>query len=435
MTVKTSPHQRQQMVALHQQGTTYAEIAERFLVSAMLVRYWCRRQRDGKGCQSPSHPRPKGLLTRFAPRVAYVVLRLRLEHPKWGPNRIREGMKKRPSLLGCPLPSDAEIGRYLHQWRRFRRPIRRTLAPSPGSQPTRVHQCWQVDFKVQIHLRDGTWLTLSTARDPVGAAIIGCSLEATGQHTKVKMEAVRGFLRHCFARWGLLPEEIQTDGEASLVSPHKHDFPSLFTLWLVGLGMTHRVIRKVTQNAQVERCHRTLNEYALVGNEGEALRDLAWQLDHSVYELNYELPSQAQGCAGRPPIIAHPELLQVRRPYRADQELCVFDLQRVDQYLAGFVWTHRVNRNGQVSIGPHQVRYTVSRAHAGQEVEVRFDPQDRHLVFSPVGQPDEILRRCRVKGLEVADLTGLTVWPEGVGYQQLCLPNLFDPRGKLLMSK
>jgi hypothetical protein len=277
-------------------------------------------------------------------------------------------------------------------------------------------------------------VSLFTLRDPFGEAYIGDYVFSTGDRSRVKMEEARAVLRRCFDHWGTLPEEVQTDGESTLVSTHQNDFPSLFTLWLAGLGIQHRVIRYVTNNAEVERCHRTVCDYAVVGNEDQLPDQLQLTLDRALYELNFELPSHAKGCGGHPPVIAHPELLQQPRPFQACLELSLFDLQLVDQYLATFKWIHRVSSTGQVSIGPRHARYSVSRAHAGQDVEVRFDPQDRHLVFSVLGLPEQVIRRCPVVGLDVADLTGFDVWPAGIGPQQLPLPYLFDNRGKLLKS-
>lgn len=422
---QTGPHQRQQFYSLHQQGQTYAEIATRFGVSKMCVRYWCRRQRDGKSCQTHYWRRSRGLLSSFHARVRYVILRLRLEHPRWGPNRILSKLRKRPSLLGLRLPSEAEIGRYLHQWRRFRRKPKKKPVRERKDQPTQVHQCWQIDFKMGIRLDDGTRVNLFTVRDPVGEAYIGDYVFETRPHQRIRMEEVRAVLRRCFDRWSTLPDEIQTDGESVLVSSHQNDFPSPFTLWLVGLGIEHQVIKNVTSNAEVERCHRTVNDYALVGNEDKSSQALQLVLDQALYELNYELPSQAEGCAGRPPVLAHPDLLQPRRPFQAALELTYFDLQRVDQYLATFTWLHRVNRNGQASIGGKHIHYMVARTHAGQEVEVRFDPQDRHFVFSEVGEPGHIIRRQPAKGLDLEDITGLEAWPKGLGPQQLLLPLSF----------
>ena len=434
MTIKTRPHERQMFSDLHRQGDTYTEIAERFGVSQMCVRYWCRRYRDGPDHQKQRAHKTIGLLGRFHPLVRYVILRLRLEHPHWGPNRIRQRLKKTPSLLGCRIPSEAQIGRYLHQWQRFRRKPASKPVRSIGGSPTRVHQRWQMDFKVQIGLKSGQLVNLFTVRDPFGEATIGAYVIPTTGRARIQLEEARAVLRRCFDDWGTLPEEIQTDGESTLVSSHKNDFPSIFTLWLVGLGIQHRVIKVVTQNAEVERCHRTVCDYTMVGNEDLSPEELQQSLDQALYELNYELPSHAQGCGGKPPMLAHPELLQHPRPFQASLELSLFDLQRIDHFLASFKWVHRVGSTGQVSIGPNRARYSVSRDYAGQEVEVRFEPQDRHLVFSRLGQPEQVIRRCPVKGLDLADLTGFDVWPVGLGPQQLPLPNLFDKGGILLKS-
>jgi hypothetical protein len=71
-----------------------------------------------------------------------------------------------------------------------------------------------------------------------------------------------------------------------LVSPHQDSFPSVFTLWLKGLDIEHLVIQNVTSNAEVERCHRTINDYAVVGNEDKTLEELQHILDQSTHELN-----------------------------------------------------------------------------------------------------------------------------------------------------
>jgi len=173
MSVWTTTDQRRKFYELHQNGATYEEIADCFGVSKWCVRYWCRRQRNGKGCETHYHRELQGLLSNFAPKVRYCVLRLRLEHPRWGPNRIRAKLKKQSSLRGLKLPSDASIGRYLHQWRRFRRKPKKKPVRRRSQQPTSVHQRWQVDFKVGIRLKNGIRVNLHTVRDPVGAAYIG----------------------------------------------------------------------------------------------------------------------------------------------------------------------------------------------------------------------------------------------------------------------
>jgi transposase len=426
MSARTTTDQRQTFYQCHQNGETHEEIASRFGVSKWCVRYWCRRLQRGRGCETNYHREPQGLLSHSDPLVRYGVLRLRLEHPRWGPNRIRERLKKRPSLRGLRLPSEASIRRYLHQWRRFRRKPKKKVSRQRTQQPQAVHQRWRFDFKVGIRLKNGLWVNLHTVRDPVGAACIGDFVFETGQRQhRIKMEEARAVLRICFGRWGTLPDQVQTDGETVLVNPTADAFPSDFTLWLKGLDIEHLIIQNVTSNAEVERCHRTINEYALVGNEDKTPRELQLILDQSTQELNFELPSRAKDCAGRPPALAHPELLQPSRPFQPEQELALFDLKRVDAYLSTFVWKRIADCNGVVSLGGKRRRYYVGRHYAGHEMTIHFDPTDRHFVFA---EDSEVIRRLPAKHLDVGDLTGLEVWPTGLGPQQLPLP-LFVTEG------
>lgn len=428
MAAHTTPEQRQSFYAHHQQGATYAVIAEQAGVSVEGVRYWCRRQRDGGSCQSQYAGRPGGLLQQCAPLVRYWVLRLRLKHPRWGPGRLRTHLKKQTSLRGKRLPSPTSIGRYLHQWPRFHRKGRKKPAVVRPKQPTRVHECWQIDFKVAIPLADGTLVDLHTVRDPFGEVCIAAVLYRTERVTvrtgRVAMEQVRSTLRTAFAHWNTLPETVQTDGESCLSPSREDSFPSTFTLWLRGLDIVHLLTRpgKPTDNAEVERCHRTVNDYAIVGNEDTPLPSLQVLLDQAVCELAYELPSRAEGCAGKTPIQAHPELLQPRRAFCAQEELVHFDLQRVDAYLATFTWPRKVSHTGQICIGGSHHYYTVGRAWAGSEVLVRFDPSDRHFVFSELKAPEKEIGRRPARHLEVEDLTGYATSPQGLLPQQLLLP-------------
>lgn len=433
---RTTPTQRRTFYELHEQGLTYAEIAEQYEVSVGCVRYWYRRQRDGGSCKTTYRKAPTGILSHFHWLVRYYILRMRLQHRRWGPGRIRHHLQKHPSLRGLVLPSRTQIGRYLHQWPRFRRKRKKKTETKRPNPPTKVHQRWQVDFKINIALQDGSAVDLHTIRDPFAEACIEAVVHPTQPVTirtkRVPMEAARATLRRGFGHWQTLPEEVQTDGETTLVSQKGDAFPSIFTLWLTGLGIKHLVIHQVTENAEVERCHRTINDYAIVGNEKHSATELQSILDQAVEELTYELPSRAKGCAGRTPIEAHPELEQPERPFLPERELATFSLARVDLFLSTFSWTRKVGKTGQITIG-QQTRYSVGRTYARREVLVRFDPADRHFVFylpdpdQEEQDPEDLpeIGRRPARNLEVEDLTGLATWPDGLLPQQLPLPLCF----------
>lgn len=411
---QTTPSQRERFFLDHQAGMSYQVIADRFDVSKECVRYWCRCLRDGGSPKTTYHRPTPGPLSCFHPLIRYAVLRMRLEHPRWGPRRTRFHLGQCATLSGLRLPSASSIGRYLHQWERFRRQPKKKPEPRrrPDA-PTRVHQCWQIDFKVGIALDDGTQVNLHTVYDPIGEVCIAACVTPAGPAGKpprsVTLPEVQTTLRSAFVRWGTLPEQIQTDGAGIFVGKPTDSYPSKFSLWLAGLGLCHRVTRpgKPTDNAGVERCHRTVCDYAIRGNEHLPAAQLQRVLEAGVTNLAFHLPSHAAGCNGLPPVVAHPDLLKPLRPYRVDHEHALFDLKRVDAYLGQFTWQRKVGKTGQITLGGRHCSYSVGRNHARRHVWVQFDPTDRNYVFFADGELEQDLGRQPARGLDVPDLTGL----------------------------
>lgn len=424
----TTPGQRRDFYQRHLRGETYQEIAQRAGVSKACVRYWCRRQRDGGHCESRYHRSPQGLLSRFSPLIRYTILRLKLEHPRWGRERIHYHLQKRRSCQGYPLPHPSSIGRYLHQWSQFRRqrrkkPTQRLKAPLPRA----VHQRWQLDFKVDIEQADGQKLALHTLVDQYSGACIQAQLwrkeRSVRKVERVTWREAQTTLRCGFAFWGTMPQEVQTDNETALIGRPGKDFPSDFTLWLQGLGIAYATIRpgKCTDNAEVERGHRTVNDYAIVGQEKKPVAQLQLAVQQAARELVFDLPSRAKACKGRPPTTAYPELLQPQRPYQLNHELALFDLGRVDHFLASFLWVRQTDKVGRLQLGGKKRRYCLGRKYAQQHCCIRFDPTDRHLVFSL--QDDDPTEICRhpIREVTVEALIGIDDPSAAVTPQQLPL--------------
>jgi transposase InsO family protein len=281
-----------------------------------------------------------------------------------------------------------------------------------------------MDFKIGIVLQNRRQVNLHTVRDPFGAACIGAVVHdagKTGQRPRqITLEQARATLRRCFTFWNTLPERLQTDNQTGLAAARQsNDFPTLFTLWLVGLGIQHVFIRPghPTDNAEVERCHRTLTDYAISGQQDLPQLQLQRWLDLSVDQLNFELPSQAHGCYGKPPVEAHPDLLKPSRWFQPEQELANFDLQRVYDYLAESTWERTVSKVGRIDLGGF--RYGVGSRFSGKRITIRFDPASCEFVLYG-GQT--LIRRHPARGLSVQDLTGLGRHASSLGPQQLWLP-------------
>ena len=147
-------------------------------------------------------------------------------------------------------------------------------------------------------------------------------------------------------------------------------------------------------------------------------------------ELNAECPSRAKGCGGQPPLVAHPELLIPRRPYRPEWETALFDLTRVEAYLTQLSWARLVSQVGQVSLGGY--RYGLGVAWAGQTVTIHFEPSSHQFVFTQLRperkrglpQPELAPIQLPAQGLSVEDLTGLPVALTQLPTRQLMFPLL-----------
>jgi transposase InsO family protein len=391
-------------------GKPLTELADEHDCSYSCARQWWRVGRD-QGLAGLSRCREKrtqtGALSRFDPLVAERALYWKQQHPKRGPTRILADMEKDADLDGLVLPKRSALADFFREacpeLLRKRQP--RPVAPPV---PRRVHELWQIDAKEAIRLADGTIATTFEVREPVACACLGAiahAVQTLKAWRKLTLREIQADLRQVFTQFGL-PQGIQSDREKVYGRPPTEAFPTLFTLWLAGLGIDHHFTRpaRATDQAHVEREHRTLFDWLEQPQPLANLEALQSALDEARHMHNYVLPSQAGDCHGQPPLDVHPEVLRPWRPFHPSAELALFDLARMDRFLAQFTWSYKVSQVGQVRIADHM--YSVGKAHAGQQVLVRFEPQDRHFVFRD-SQSGELIKRCPAKGLAGATVTGL----------------------------
>jgi hypothetical protein len=211
-------------------------------------------------------------------------------------------------------------------------------------------------------------------------------------------------LRQAFAEWGL-PLEVQTDNDEEFASITDPSFPTLLSLWLIGLGVAHihsRPHRPIDQ-AQIERNHRTQGDFVWKDQAFEQLALLQTALDEDRRRYNQAYPSQAAHCQGAPPLQVFPTAQATGRPYHPDLEWDLFDLARVDAFLGALVWTRKVASNGVVHVGSHY--YILGRAWKSQDVSIRFLPQTRSFRFQT--KSGTFIADLPALGLEKDQIMGL----------------------------
>jgi Homeodomain-like domain-containing protein len=413
----TTLTQRQRMIQLLESGMSVAAVARQVQVAPRTVRKWRQRAAAGKvGVLVSRVGRPpRGPLGTRSGLMRYVALRLKRQHRTWGAAYIIKKMSEHPGLQGQALPDRTSVWRYWRQYsHRLRKPQPRP-EPRPSASPV-VHGVWQLDFKESVPVPGVGTTTITHARDLVGRATVCHRVHAAERPEqrilKLTTEQVQADCRLAFTQWGL-PDAIRTDRASIFHDDDPSPFPTRLVLWWVGLGIEPQRIRRGVpeDNGGVERAHRTADERTLKGQTFTGPAHLQQQLDADWHELNWDCPSKAGGCQGQPPVVAHPELLQPRREYRPEWEARLFELTRVEAYLARQgSWLRTVSGRGQVTLANHW--YTLGLAWRHQTVSIQYDPNQHDFLFTlitPENGPtpkDPDPRHRPAHGLSPADLMG-----------------------------
>ncbi len=430
--------ERERIYQARLQNKTLPEIAAELDRSVYTIRKWWRRicaeGVQGLRARKPG-PVPRGILSQFEPEIAKTVLNLKRTHRRWGADRILVELSQDSQLRELRLPHRSRLFAFFQDQCpdcvAHSHPRPRPASPPPIA--TAAHEVWQLDNQEKIELHDGEVAVICNVRDPYGAAMIASRAfgAKTAKHwRKLDWTEIRQVLRDAAAEWHTLPDCLVTDNELVLAGSPGDPFPSRLTLWLRGIGVKHDRIRPhcPTDQPQVERGHRTLDDFTQDTDSRLDIVHLQHALDRERYLYNHVFPARASDCAGHAPLEAHPESLRPRRVYEPEWELALFDLQRVFDYLSSLVFARRVSPTGVVSLGRHL--YSVGRPHAGKKVQVRCEPITHEWVYSETVQIDhqkiqqEIARRP-IRGIDILALTGLTPPAAALPYPvQLTLPCL-----------
>ena len=389
---------RVQLVERHLTGESLTSIADELELNRYTVRKWWRRFRD-RGWQAleprPQGPPPSGPLSNFYPRIKFVALRLKREHPAWGLDLLLLHLRRRASLTGVPLPGRTALYNYLRQFRRLwaHRPPRTKRPKTTVKDVTEVHQCWQIDFKGDVKLNTIGTIKPFVVCEAFTSAPLAIVVHQIGDGHTLMTDQVQEDLRSVFAQWGL-PEQIRMDRDPSFIGSTRLEWPGRLLLWLVGLGIEPIINRPhcPTDNARVERQNRVWHEHVFLGPtlaQCPSLRALQVLTDAALQDRRAVLPSRNAQCGGQAPLVAQPSLAVPRRRYSTSREARLFKMERVWAYLGQWQWQRKVDSTGSISMADLNRR--VSLAHVGQLVKVHFDVGRREFVALSVER--EELRR------------------------------------------
>jgi len=386
---ETTHAERVAMIERHLAGASLQSIATALNRNYFTVRtIWRTYQQHGWVgiAPKPKGPPHLGRLGNFAPRIKYVLLRLKCQHPGWGVNLLLLEAQRRPSLAGLRLPKRSTVAAYLAHFgarlgRAHRAPTRRP--PPPVVDATAPHQCWQIDFKGDEavngqHLVVVPFMVCDAASGAPLAGIVH-QVRAKGRRDHLTTRTVQADLRRVFSQWGL-PDAVRMDRDSIFVGSTRLEWPGVLLLWLIGLGVQPIVNRayRPTDNAIVERNHWTWEQHVVLGQTHQTLASVQQATDQTFADRRDYLPSRHDGCNGRPFVVAFPSLVTPRRCYTPSGEPGLFDTQRVCDYLAAWEWRRTVDSTGKIALANRN--HLVGGSYRGQVVKVRFEPTERQLV-------------------------------------------------------
>jgi transposase InsO family protein len=347
------------------EGLTVTEVARRYGVARQTVHEWLARYAAGglAGLADRSS-RPGSCPHQMPAPVEARIVSMRLDHPGWGPSRIRWELERAGV---APLPGRSAVYRALvrhglvdpKKRKRRREDYRRW-------ERGRAMQLWQMDVMGRVHLAGGQEVKVVTGIDDHSRFIV-CAQVVVRATARPVCLALAGALR----RHGV-PEQILTDnGKVFTARFGPGPGPVKFDRICADNGIRHLLTAPYspTTTGKVERLHKTMRAEFFTPKDRmfATVEELQGALDGWVAEYNTARPHQS--CGGRPPI---ERFRLADRSITADDSAAVPSPAAVPpavpvaRRLPGV--SRWVNAHGKISLAGFS--YNVGATYAGEPVEV-----------------------------------------------------------------
>ncbi len=283
-------------------GVGMAELCRRFRISRKTGYKWLQRGREGgeQGMQDRTR-RPWRSPGRTPESVEAKVVRLRKQHPAWGPRKLRRVLSDRGEQ---DLPAVSTVAAILRRHELIDEDQASQHQPYKRFEHERPNDLWQMDFLGDFAAGAQRCHTLTALDDHsrFNLVLSACADQST--------QTVREQLIEAFCRFGLPLRMTMDNGSPWGNSGDRHDLTPL-VVWLMRLGIrvSHsRPFHPQTQGKD-ERFHRTLRAEVLAGRHFCDLAQVQSSLDHwrPIYNgvrphesLNMQVPQQRYQCSPRP---------------------------------------------------------------------------------------------------------------------------------------
>jgi putative transposase len=221
--------------------------------------------------------------------IAGEIIRLRCEHPHWGPKKLRAFLQARVPQLSWPAPSS--IGDLLRrQGLSEPRKRRRTLVPltQPFAPVRAPNDLWCIDFKGWFRTGDGQRCDPLTLTDCDSRMILTCRV------VEPTTEGVQPVVDIALREHGL-PFAIRSDNGPPFASTSAGGLTRLAVHWVkLGIKLERTDPAAPQQNGRHERMHGTLKAET-ADPPADTLAQQQIRFDRFCYEFNHLRPHEALG--------------------------------------------------------------------------------------------------------------------------------------------
>lgn len=276
--------------------TTFSSLAALFGIAPKTGYKWVARfEREGVTGLGEKSRRPHSNSRAISPVIAERILRLRRDHPTWGPRKLVVWLSENEPQLAWPAPST--VGDLLRARGYIKKPLedRRRffdtdLVRSPLSHATTPNAVWSMDFKGWFRLGDRTRCDPYTVTDNYSRYLLCCEgLDDWGS------EYVWAALAKTFQRFGI-PVAVRFDNGQPWRAPKGQLHLTSFSAKLLKLGIALESITpgKPQENGRHERFHLTLQQDT-TRPPAKDLRAQRARFKAFQKEFNHERPHEALG--------------------------------------------------------------------------------------------------------------------------------------------
>jgi transposase InsO family protein len=263
-------------------GLSVKAVCRRYGVSREQFYVWRRRyQAEGMAGLSDRSRRPKGSPGHLPPETERAVCQMRVEHPSWGPRRIRAELARK----GARPPAKSTVQRALERnglitpKPRKKQVYRRFERPSPND-------LWQIDA-IELSLAEGTKVYAINLLDDHARFLLASRVSGVLDATAAWAAFEAAASAHG------LPRELISDNARIFSGAHWDVVVELERrLWALGVCTFASTPMHPQTLGKLERFHRTLREFLEEKGPVSTVAEFQRRLDAFRWHYNEERPHQ-----------------------------------------------------------------------------------------------------------------------------------------------